>query len=149
MDDRLLVYLTDDERELLRLAEAATPGEWAHADNCGITYCVNDEDYTIAYGGSSDDGAYIAAADPQTVLALLDALDVAEEAFKLLDKVNGAFVCPAVVDSRHCPHPETTSCIKPDNCGQRDTIGGECWHEWAYREARAAVAARQDATPSR
>jgi len=136
--------LTKQRRaELRRLAEEATPGPWIQRHEKHYDVIWDNDGFRVCGNVKRADASYIAAADPQTVLALLDALDVAEEAFKLLDKVNGAFVCPAVVDSRHCPHPETTSCIKPDNCGQRDTIGGECWHEWAYREARAAVAARQ------
>ena len=57
--------------ELRRLAEAATPGPWATA----AFQLVIDVARRIDVGmcGHRDDAAFIAAANPATVLALLDA----------------------------------------------------------------------------
>ncbi len=78
--------------ELRRLAEAATPGPWdtdTHRDDDGRevpmlmqAYGINGH---IAYGTGFGDGeqerinfGYLNAADPQTVLELLDELEAAE-----------------------------------------------------------------------
>ena len=62
---------TPDLTELRRLAEAATPGPWATA----AFQLVIDVARRIDVGmcGHRDDAAYIAAANPAVVLALLDA----------------------------------------------------------------------------
>ena len=65
--------LTPDLAELRRLAEAATPGPWTTA----AFQLVIDVARRIDVGmcGHRDDAAYIAAANPAVVLALLDERD--------------------------------------------------------------------------
>ena len=106
--------LSDDERELRRLAEAATPGPWEtgpqesedgrgkywayavfgpdgktladtqNSDAAEIQQEV-DEDGTHAWDEVGRcNAAYIAAANPQAVLGLLDALAAAREALRRL-----------------------------------------------------------------
>lgn len=87
--------MTPEERaELRRLAEAATPGEWA-ADGrdiyLGVTQWPDpDDDYNMTYwdsahriydegGHSEDDARWIAAANPAAILRLLDELDRLEK----------------------------------------------------------------------
>ena len=74
--------MTPEFAELRRLAEAATPGPWWHE-------WVDGDDWWAVYGQPtgdmvrpevctmwrSDEAAYIAAANPTVVLALLDAAD--------------------------------------------------------------------------
>ncbi len=75
-------------RELRVLAEKATKGPWEHAEKDGATedavynIVLGSLDCAICYPASeavgskySHDMQYIAAANPQTILALLDALD--------------------------------------------------------------------------
>ena len=64
---------TPDVAELRRLAEAATPGPWSTA----AFQLVIDVARRIDVGmcGHRDDAAFIAAANPATVLALLDERD--------------------------------------------------------------------------
>lgn len=57
--------------DLRKLAEAATPGPWDHAD-LGAVWGAGGWVLTDA---SEDDGKFIAACDPQTVIALLDERD--------------------------------------------------------------------------
>ena len=85
-----------DYKELRKLAQAATPGPWYHgAKNGAHKYCVYDKICWLDVDGSRwgdtpnivisvspDDGeyktaAYISAANPATVLALLDELEAA------------------------------------------------------------------------
>ncbi|HEJ1456488.1 TPA: ead/Ea22-like family protein [Pseudomonas aeruginosa] len=61
--------------ELRRLAEAATPGEWRTGDgDDSLPDCVLSGEFVVCEhaGGDVD---YIAAANPKTVLALLDEND--------------------------------------------------------------------------
>ena len=85
-------HLTHDVRQALReKAEQATPGPWFEdldwrddgADQ--VVYQKDGQMQTLCFlatGRSEDeidgDARFIAACDPQTVLALLDALDAAE-----------------------------------------------------------------------
>lgn len=76
-----------DKQALREVAEKATPGRWEYyPGNTSIEYNVNsmDEDQgSIVYVDSGDftqkqtdlNGAFIAAANPTTVLALLDELE--------------------------------------------------------------------------
>lgn len=66
-------HATPDVTELRRLAEAATPGPWSTA----AFQLVIDVARRIDVGmcGHRDDAAFIAAANPATVLALLDERD--------------------------------------------------------------------------
>ena len=65
--------LTPDLAEMRRLAEAATPGPWSTA----AFQLVIDVAQRIDVGmcGHRDDAAFIAAANPAAVLALLDERD--------------------------------------------------------------------------
>ncbi len=64
-----------DHAELRRLAKAATPGEWRTGDgDDSLPDCVLSGEFVVCEhaGGDVD---YIAAANPKTVLALLDEID--------------------------------------------------------------------------
>ncbi|HHN0559933.1 ead/Ea22-like family protein [Pseudomonas aeruginosa] len=64
-----------DHAELRRVAEAATPGEWRTGDgDYSLPDCVLSGEFVVCEhaGGDVD---YIAAANPKTVLALLDEID--------------------------------------------------------------------------
>ncbi|WP_225030409.1 ead/Ea22-like family protein [Pseudomonas aeruginosa] len=64
-----------DHAELRRLAEVATPGEWRTGDgDDSLPDCVLSGEFVVCEhaGGDVD---YIAAANPKTVLALLDEID--------------------------------------------------------------------------
>ena len=70
-----------DPTELRRLAEAATPGPWrtSKADDTAIMSFDNDVAHTVGiYEVEAEtmeaDAAYIAAANPAAILALLDRL---------------------------------------------------------------------------
>lgn len=82
-----MTTLTPEDRARLRgLAGKATPGPWDTGmypgDRRTAPYCfveVGDTEVQVArFEGGHFDAAYIAAADPATVTALLDALDEAE-----------------------------------------------------------------------
>lgn len=76
--------------ELRRLAEAATPGPWKVDDFTTVTEA--DEGTTLwvdVCGGDTQaekDAAYIAACDPQTVAALVEAVKAAQA---VMDTSNG------------------------------------------------------------
>ncbi|AEX55908.1 hypothetical protein PMG1_00037 [Pseudomonas phage PMG1] len=64
-----------DHAELRRLSEVATPGEWRTGDgDDSLPDCVLSGEFVVCEhaGGDVD---YIAAANPKTVLALLDEND--------------------------------------------------------------------------
>ncbi|MCS7661949.1 ead/Ea22-like family protein [Pseudomonas aeruginosa] len=66
---------TTDHAELRRLSEVATPGEWRTGDgDDSLPDCVLSGEFVVCEhaGGDVD---YIAAANPKTVLALLDEND--------------------------------------------------------------------------
>ncbi|EEX2766906.1 ead/Ea22-like family protein [Escherichia coli] len=79
-----------DKRALREAAEKATPGVWVYLPkNTSIEYDYGSDDSqgSITYMDSGDftqkqtdlNGAFIAAANPATVLALLDELEAAEK----------------------------------------------------------------------
>ncbi|EEV5993441.1 ead/Ea22-like family protein [Escherichia coli] len=80
-----------DKRELREAAEKATPGPWEYyPGNTSIEYNVDsmvEDQGSIVYVDSGDftqkqtdlNGAFIAAANPATVLALLDELEAAKK----------------------------------------------------------------------
>ncbi len=79
--------MTDDLATLRRMAEAATPGPWHFHQDDGTALDISevciprpeeDVDLSIASLLEDRDGAFIAAANPATVLALLDRLERAE-----------------------------------------------------------------------
>lgn len=78
-----LTLLTPAEAEMRALAEAAMPGPWFNSLSVKTT---NGEIVCTAA-----DRAYIAAANPQAVLALLDALAAAREALQQIAD------CPAAM----------------------------------------------------
>jgi hypothetical protein len=68
-----------DYTVLKRLSEAATPGKWAHEQDCLYFY---EDGYTkhmmelaegddVGYGGQKNNAEFIAAANPSVVLALI------------------------------------------------------------------------------
>lgn len=86
-----------DFSELVRLAEAATPGPWKQhlVDDTTVICSHGDVCCTFANGGRDDDvdfdtdterceanAAFIAAANPQTILALTARVKELEEALK-------------------------------------------------------------------
>ncbi len=86
---------TDDLNKLKRLAEEATPGPWALDDlNTLNVISVHEDCYTpelgtylnVSINGFYKDSRFIAAANPQTVLALLGRIEELEEA---LEKQHG------------------------------------------------------------
>lgn len=76
-----------DTNELRKLCTSATPGPWyiSAPSEQAVWYDIKDRRYLIAdtSNGFTDDGnaEYIAAANPATVLALLDKLDGTESMF--------------------------------------------------------------------
>ncbi|EPG4896188.1 ead/Ea22-like family protein [Citrobacter koseri] len=89
-----------DKRALREAAEKATPGRWEYyPGNTSIEYNVDsmDEDQgSIVYVDSGDftqkqtdlNGTFIAAANPATVLPLLDELEADKEQIKTLESRN-------------------------------------------------------------
>ncbi|EDQ9953965.1 ead/Ea22-like family protein [Salmonella enterica subsp. diarizonae] len=73
-----------DKRALREVAERATPGNWRRTSSLfnGITatpFSLCGEEVTLAHTVEKRDAEFIAAANPATMLALLDELDVKEE----------------------------------------------------------------------
>lgn len=81
--------MSDDLTALRELAEKATPGPW-EAESTRFGYDAHETPYVTPktgmynvaqfynQGQAADDAAYVAAANPATVLALLDRLERAE-----------------------------------------------------------------------
>ncbi|EAA4891842.1 ead/Ea22-like family protein [Salmonella enterica subsp. enterica serovar Coeln] len=68
-----------DKRALREVAERATPGNWRRTSSLfnGITvtpFSLYGEEVTLAHTVEKRDAEFIAAANPATVLALLDVL---------------------------------------------------------------------------
>ena len=87
---------TPDVAELRRLAEAATPGPWEWDDDHGLRHGRSFGGVLFRcgalYGPDAADAAFIAAANPAAVLALLD---VAAERDALAAKVERVRALPA------------------------------------------------------
>ena len=122
---------------LLALAEEghrASPGEWV----CHDEYVSSQSDLV----GRMSCGAtarYIAAAC-NAVPELVERLRVAEWMIEFLQQHNGAFMCPAVVKTDWCQHPEriaTGDLYR--HCSDLKNIGAACWIECGKRQARAAL----------
>lgn len=81
--------MTPSEREALRKAAGeATEGPWVNSW-CAVwsqTDMTIDTDPALADTETPEDATYIAAADPPTILALLDALDSSEAEVRHLRK---------------------------------------------------------------
>lgn len=92
-----------DLDELRKLAEAATPGPWHFHQDDGTALDISevciprpeeDVDLSIASLLEDRDGAFIAAANPATVLALLDRVERAEAATeRIREAVSGHPEC--------------------------------------------------------
>lgn len=75
--------MTIDRKRLRELALAATPGPWTYEEEEYAPERVRfpDGQFATVNGDSAETcetAAFIAAANPQTILALLDALDAAQ-----------------------------------------------------------------------
>ncbi|HAK6848974.1 TPA: ead/Ea22-like family protein [Salmonella enterica] len=73
-----------DKRALREVAERATPGNWRRTSSLfnGITvtpFSLCGEEVTLAHTVEKRDAEFIAAANPATMLALLDELEAKEE----------------------------------------------------------------------
>ncbi|EAA5900859.1 ead/Ea22-like family protein [Salmonella enterica subsp. enterica] len=102
-----------DKQALREAAEKAAPGNWHRASSRfnGITvtpFSLFGEEVTLAHTVEKRDAEFIAAANPATVLALLDDLDVKEEqranwfqmARRLGEDLDAAERCIAELDER-------------------------------------------------
>ena len=70
-------------QDLRKLAEAATPGDWgAYIDSADECFRIETEDYDIGVIYSHKDGGFIAAANPATVIALIDLIAQCKEALE-------------------------------------------------------------------
>lgn len=78
-----------DVNELRRLALAATKGKWTQANDS--VYCHEASENICLYAAHTD-SAYIAAASPATVLALLDRLAAAEATLVWVSQHTGDWV---------------------------------------------------------
>lgn len=105
-----------DTTDLKKLAEAATPGEWCHEQDClyfkedGYTKHMMElaEGDDVGYGGQKKNADFIAAANPAAVLALIAENDrikaeneVARMRIKELDLLFGRYLLgmrSAVID---------------------------------------------------
>ena len=74
---------TEQIKELRKLAEDATPGPWAKRGYVPGIGCGVDGVTAVAHHTNSADSAYIAAANPAAILALIAEID------SLRDEVNG------------------------------------------------------------
>jgi hypothetical protein len=88
-----------DTKALREAAEKATPGPW-RTEPCGTPNCwcevvvsdVQDQEECIFPSGSAAkaDAQFIAAANPQTVIALLDVVDAARAKKQAVDAFHSA-----------------------------------------------------------
>lgn len=100
--------------ELKRLATAATPGDWfaqegMYADRYGTSNAKTD---LCVY--SPEDGRYIAAANPQTILNLIGALEQAVEALEQArDDFESEIECVENwFENRSCPVRDEVDSVK-------------------------------------
>lgn len=87
-----------DKRGLREAAEKATKGRWAveFDDEIYSTDGVNHEQIAMVFSeNEARDAAFIAAANPATVLALLDELEAAE---KRIAELEARSFNPAILD---------------------------------------------------
>lgn len=81
-----------DLQKLKELAQAATPGPWTHEDpvvwglSRGGRVVAGQE--RVLTGAEGPNGAYAAAMDPSTALALIERLEKAEEDLALIRSAN-------------------------------------------------------------
>lgn len=111
--------MTPDRAALRATAEAATPGPWTAGD-WHVWAKTSEGNREVCGMGGHDhiaDADFIAAADPSTVLALLDALDAAEAEVARLRReavtvewcpeCDAGEPCQVVRESRDIARPET------------------------------------------
>ncbi|WP_304048634.1 ead/Ea22-like family protein [Desulfovibrio piger] len=124
--------MTQEElAEIRDLAEKAMPGSWEDVAAC--LECPRE------VGISRQDLAYIAAANPKTVLALLDEVKRLREEVARLDKESDWFIEYIWnKDIFRCPMPEGYKCehkFKHICCldSEETEIRGRCWREAARK----------------
>ena len=123
--------------ELRRLAEAATPGPWATA----AFQLVIDVARRIDVGmcGHRDDAAFIAAANPAVVLALLDAAAERDRLAEAVERVRALHgprvvqVLGATCSAEECDHEDACPLVNYAVCGHCYDVG-DGTHPYAYEE---------------
>lgn len=118
-----------DKRGLREAAEKATKGRWAveFDDEIYSTDGVNHEQIAMVFSeNEARDAAFIAAANPATVLALLDELEAAE---KRIAELEGGAFNPAILD------------VVAERQRQQSVEGWTPEHDNAYQNSELADAA--------
>ncbi|EBB3484456.1 ead/Ea22-like family protein [Salmonella enterica] len=94
-----------NKQALREVAEKATPGNWRHASSRfnGITvtpFSLYDEEVMLAHAVEKRDAEFIAAANPATMLALLDELETAKKRIAELEAepVSQAYNLPELIE---------------------------------------------------
>ena len=103
-----------DKQALREAAEKATKGQWAveFDDEIYSTDGVNNEQIAMVFSeNEARDAAFIAAANPATVLALLDELEAAENRIAELEAREVVVNLPAYVDGRTLGYGEVNHMI--------------------------------------
>ena len=118
-----------DKRGLREAAEKATKGRWAveFDDEIYSTDGVNHEQIAMVFSeNEARDAAFIAAANPSTVLALLDELEAAE---KRIAELEARSFNPAILD------------VVAERQRQQSVEGWPPEHDNAYQNSELADAA--------
>ena len=118
-----------DKRGLREAAEKATKGRWAveFDDEIYSTDGVNHEQIAMVFSeNEARDAAFIAAANPSTVLALLDELEAAE---KRIAELEARSFNPAILD------------VVAERQRQQSVEGWTPEHDNAYQNSELADAA--------
>lgn len=103
-----------NKQALREAAEKATKGKWAveFDDEVYSTDGVNNEQIAMVFSeNEARDAAFIAAANPATVLALLDELEAAEKRVAELEARELVVNLPAYVDGRTLGYGEVNHMI--------------------------------------
>ena len=103
-----------DKQALREAAEKATKGQWAveFDDEIYSTDGVNNEQIAMVFSeNEARDAAFIAAANPATVLALLDELEASEKRIAELEARQLVVKIPAYVDGRTLGYGEVNHMI--------------------------------------
>lgn len=132
----------NEKYELMRAAAlAATPGPWATDDpyivyaktNTGITYLANTAELDVKYEDSVANAAFIAAANPAAILALLSDLTAQDKRIADLLAVKAELLA-ALRLAKPCVDRDMAAAIK-ENFG---SVGDNFWANKAV-DARDAV----------
>lgn len=78
----------DKFRELKAAAMAATPGPWSYNGNCKFGIWWPTENCYVLSANTHEDAAFIAAANPAVILALLAELEAKDERIGELERAN-------------------------------------------------------------